>query len=178
MTITASNILLTGSVLLLISIIAGKTSGRLGVPTLLFFLLVGMLAGSEGIGGIYFDNIFIAQFIGITALNFILFSGGLDTSFKSIKPVLRKGIALSTIGVLITTVTVGYFVHLVLGLKIAEFHAATEPCIPLSKPVTYDDGRRMEGVVALGQSWCVLENTKAGEQQRAATPVVPKWSNS
>jgi len=120
MTITASNILLTGSVLLLISIIAGKTSGRLGVPTLIFFLLVGMLAGSEGIGGIYFDNIFIAQFIGITALNFILFSGGLDTNFKSVKPILRKGIALSTIGVLITTVTVGYFVHLVLGLRIAE----------------------------------------------------------
>lgn len=62
-----------------------------------------------------------------------------------------------------------------LGLKIVEFHAATEPCIPLSKPITYDDGRVVEGVCALGQSWCVLENTKAGEQRRAATPVVPKW---
>jgi uncharacterized membrane protein YtjA (UPF0391 family) len=59
-------------VLLLISIIAGKTTGKLGVPTLIFFLVVGILAGSEGIGGIYFDNAELAQFIGIVALNFYI----------------------------------------------------------------------------------------------------------
>jgi len=120
MTIDAGNILLIGSVLLLISIIAGKTTNRLGVPTLIFFLIVGILAGSEGIGGIHFDNAALAQFIGITALNFILFSGGLDTHWQSIKPVLWKGIALSTLGVCLTALTVGIFVHYVIGFTIAE----------------------------------------------------------
>src|SRR6476660_7710687 len=111
MIIDAGNILLIGSVLLLISIIAGKTTGKLGVPTLIFFLIVGILAGSEGIGGIYFDNAALAQFIGIVALNFILFSGGLDTHWQSIRPVLWKGVALSTVGVFLTSISVGLFVH-------------------------------------------------------------------
>ncbi|GAB4091465.1 potassium/proton antiporter [Flaviaesturariibacter terrae] len=105
------NILLIGSILLLISVIAGKTIKRLGVPTLLFFLLLGILAGSEGIGGIHFDSPSLAQFIGIVALNFILFSGGLDTHWESIRPVLAKGISLSTIGVLLTALSVGAFLH-------------------------------------------------------------------
>lgn len=120
MDITSSNILLVGSVLLLISILAGKTSSRFGVPTLIFFLLVGILAGSEGIGGIHFDNPQIAQFIGIIALNFILFSGGLDTDWTSIRPVLWRGVALSTIGVFITALAVGLFVHYVLDFSLLE----------------------------------------------------------
>lgn len=120
MSIDPGNILLVGSVLLLISIVAGKTTSRLGVPTLIFFLIVGILAGSEGIGGIQFDNAPIAQFIGITALNFILFSGGLDTDWQSIKPILWRGIALSTIGVVLTALSVGAFVHFVFGFTIWE----------------------------------------------------------
>lgn len=109
-----------GSVLLLISIVAGKTIRKFGVPTLIFFLIVGMLAGSEGIGGIYFHNAALAQFIGIVALNFILFSGGLDTNWQSIKPVVWRGVALSTIGVLITALSVGIFVHFVFGFTLFE----------------------------------------------------------
>ncbi len=120
MSITIENILLTGSVLLIISIIAGKTSYRFGVPTLILFLAIGMLAGSEGPGGIKFDNAKIAQFIGIVSLNFILFSGGLDTSYKVIKPVLWQGLALSTAGVLITALSVGAFIHLVFGFSLIE----------------------------------------------------------
>ena len=120
MSIEVGNILLIGSILLLISIIAGKTIRRLGVPTLIFFLVVGMLAGSEGIGGIYFDNAKLAQFIGIVALNFILFSGGLDTNWQSIKPVLWRGIALSTIGVFLTALSVGVFVHYAFGFTLME----------------------------------------------------------
>src|SRR5215203_3717825 len=120
MNIEAGNLLLVGSVLLLISIIAGKTTSRLGVPTLIFFLIVGILAGSEGIGGIHFDNTSIAQFIGITALNFILFSGGLDTNWQSIKPILWRGVALSTLGVFLTALSVGVFVHYVFGFTIWE----------------------------------------------------------
>jgi len=69
-----------------------------------------MLAGSDGIGGIHFDNPQIAQFIGIVSLNFILFSGGLETNWKSVKPVLREGLVLSTLGVLLTALMLGLFV--------------------------------------------------------------------
>jgi potassium/hydrogen antiporter len=120
MFIEAGNILLIGSILLLISVVAGKTLRRLGVPTLIFFLIVGILAGSEGIGGIHFDNAALAQFIGIVALNFILFSGGLDTNWDSIKPVLWRGISLSTIGVVLTALAVGVFVHYVFGFTLVE----------------------------------------------------------
>ena len=120
MDITIENILLIGSLLLFISILAGKTSYRFGVPTLLLFLAVGMLAGSEGIGGIYFDEPKNAQFIGIVALNFILFSGGLDTRWKSIKPVLWQGISLSTLGVLITALCIGLFTWQITTLTLME----------------------------------------------------------
>jgi cell volume regulation protein A len=117
---TTGDILLAASILLLVSILAGKTSSRFGVPTLIFFLIVGILAGSEGLGGIYFDNPHIAEFIGVVALNFILFSGGLDTNWQSIKPIIWRGVALSTIGVLVTALAVGLFVHLVLHFTILE----------------------------------------------------------
>ena len=119
-TIETGNILLIGSILLLLSVIAGKTTNRLGVPTLIFFLIVGILAGSEGVGGIHFDNASLTQLIGIVALNFILFSGGLDTNWQSIQPVVWRGITLSTLGVLITAVSVGIFTHLVFGFTILE----------------------------------------------------------
>lgn len=120
MFLESGNLLLIGSVLLLISVIAGKTTSKLGVPILIFFLIVGILAGSEGIGRIHFDNVAIAQFIGITALNFILFSGGLDTNLESVRPVMGRGIALSTLGVFLTALSVGVFVHYVFGFSLAE----------------------------------------------------------
>lgn len=120
MTLTTENILLIGSVLLFISLFAGKTSFKFGVPVLILFISIGMLAGSEGIGGIYFDNPKTAQFIGIVALNFILFSGGLDTDWKSIKPVLWQGISLSTLGVMLTAFSVGLFVWAVTDFILVE----------------------------------------------------------
>ncbi len=120
MNLTIENILLVGSLLLLLSIIVGKTSYKFGVPTLLLFLAIGMLAGTDGIGGINFDNPQIAQFIGIVSLNFILFSGGLDTSWTSVKPILREGIVLSTVGVLLTAVSLGTFVWFVTDFTIYE----------------------------------------------------------
>ncbi len=120
MIVTSENILLIGSVLLFISLFAGKTSYRLGVPVLILFITVGMLAGSEGLGGIYFDNPATAQFIGIVALNFILFSGGLDTDWQSVKPVLWQGISLSTVGVILTALSVGIFVWAITDFTIFE----------------------------------------------------------
>jgi cell volume regulation protein A len=120
MNLTSENILLVGSILLFLSLLAGKTSYRFGIPVLILFIAVGMLAGSEGIGDIYFDNPKIGQFIGIIALNFILFSGGLDTSWQSVKPILWQGITLSTVGVLITAGSLGVFVWAVTDFTIYE----------------------------------------------------------
>ncbi|PTB97932.1 potassium/proton antiporter [Marivirga lumbricoides] len=120
MDLSIENILLVGSFLLFISIIVGKTSYKFGVPTLILFLIIGMLAGSEGIGKINFDDPQLAQFIGIVALNFILFSGGLDTNWSTIKPVLWQGITLSTVGVLLTAVSLGSFVWLITDFTIYE----------------------------------------------------------
>lgn len=120
MNLTIENILLIGSLLLFISIIVGKTSYKFGVPTLLLFLVIGMLAGSDGIGGIHFDNPKIAQFIGVVSLNFILFSGGLDTNWNSVKPILREGLVLSTLGVLLTAISLGYFVWLITDFTLYE----------------------------------------------------------
>lgn len=120
MNLTIENILLVGSILLLISIFAGKTSYKFGVPTLLLFLAIGMLAGSDGIGNISFDDPKIAQFIGIVSLNFILFSGGLDTNWSMVKPVLKQGIVLSTLGVLLTALSIGTFVWFLTDFTIYE----------------------------------------------------------
>lgn len=120
MNFSTENALLIGSILLFVSLLAGKTSYKVGVPVLIFFLAIGMLAGSEGVGGIYFDNLRIAQFIGVIALNFILFSGGFDTSWDAVKPIVWQGVTLSTLGVLITAITLGVFVWAVTDFTIYE----------------------------------------------------------
>ena len=108
--ITAENILLVGSVLIFTSILISKTGYRFGIPTLLLFLLVGMAFGSDGLG-IQFNSASDAQFIGMMALSIILFSGGMDTRYSDIKPVLKQGILLSTVGVLVTTLLTGLFIY-------------------------------------------------------------------
>lgn len=120
MDFTPENIILVGSVLLMASIIANKTSFKLGIPTLILFLVVGMLAGSEGVGKIYFDDPHTAQLLGVVALNFILFSGGMETKWESVKPVVWRGITLSTLGVLLTATIVGVFVHVVTDFTLLE----------------------------------------------------------
>ena len=114
------HILLTASILLLLSVLASKASAKLGVPALLLFLVLGMLAGSDGPGGIYFDNAAWAQSLGVVALTLILFSGGLDTEWSSVQRVIWPGLALSTIGVLITTLLVGVFAKILLGFSLLE----------------------------------------------------------
>lgn len=110
MVISPENILLVGAILLFLSILVGKTGAKFGVPALLLFLGVGMLAGSDGFG-IYFDSPQIAQFIGTVALCIILFSGGMDTHYREIKPILAPGVTLATLGVLMTTIITGLFIY-------------------------------------------------------------------
>lgn len=120
MSLNIENALLVSSLMLFFSIIAGKTSFRFGVPVLLFFLAVGMLAGEDGLLGIRFNDPRIAQFIGIVSLNFILFSGGLETEWRSIRPVVWQGISLSTLGVIFTALTLGLFVYWITDFTIYE----------------------------------------------------------
>lgn len=115
MIISTGNILLIGSILLFTGILAGKASGRFGTPMLLLFLVVGMLFGTDGVG-IEFDNFEATQFVGMVALSVILFSGGMDTSFGDIRPVLKEGIVLATVGVALTAALTGLFVYLIGGL--------------------------------------------------------------
>ena len=121
MLFTAENILLTGSILLFVSIIVGKTGYRFGVPALLLFLVVGMLFGSDGLG-LQFHNAKEAQFIGMVALSIILFSGGMDTKFAEIKPILTPGIVLSTVGVLLTALFTGLFIWWLSGMSWTKIH--------------------------------------------------------
>lgn len=110
MAFSAENFLLIGSVLLFVSIAAGKTGYRFGVPALLLFLAVGMIFGSDGIG-VQFSSFKQAQFIGMTALSVILFSGGMDTKINEVRPVMFEGITLSTLGVFLTTAITGIFIY-------------------------------------------------------------------
>ncbi|WP_322794445.1 potassium/proton antiporter [Bellilinea sp.] len=110
--------LIAAAGLLLISVLVSKISDRFGVPVLLLFLGLGMLAGSDGPGGIYFDNPAVAQFVGVIALVLILFAGGLDTDITQVRAVLKEGILLSTLGVLITALLTGWVSMQVLGLPL------------------------------------------------------------
>jgi NhaP-type Na+/H+ and K+/H+ antiporters with a unique C-terminal domain len=97
------------AVLILAGACSSKISSRLNVPVLLVFLGVGMLAGTDFLGIVAFDNAVAANVIGSIAMAFILFSGGYDTSWKSVKSVIGYGSVLSSLGVLLTALFVGLF---------------------------------------------------------------------
>jgi cell volume regulation protein A len=113
-------LLIIFSALTILSILTIKLSVRFGIPSLVLFLVIGMLAGSDGLGGLYFDNPALVQSLGVIALVFILFSGGLDTEWEGVRPVIWSGLSLSTVGVILTAVTVGWFVSVVQGLSFLE----------------------------------------------------------
>lgn len=112
---TIETAILVGGCLLLLGVMASKLSDRAGVPSLLLFLVIGMLAGSEGIGGIAFDSAIAARSAGTFALMIILFAGGLETEWNAINPVLAPGLVLSTAGVVLTMLLLGTFTKFMLG---------------------------------------------------------------
>lgn len=118
MNLNPENFVLIGAVLLFFSVIAGKTGYKFGLPALLLFLGVGMFFGCDGpipFLQIHFDSPKIAQFIGVIALSIILFSGGMDTKFSDIRPVIAPGVVLATVGVFLTTLITGYFIYFICG---------------------------------------------------------------
>ena len=116
--ITSENIVLVGALLLFVAVMAGKVAYRFGAPALLLFLGVGMLFGLDFIS---FRSVEMTQFVGMISLCIILFTGGMDTSFQEIRPILGPGIMLATAGVVMTAVILAGFVWLVapwIGLEI------------------------------------------------------------
>jgi len=107
-------LLLIGSVLIILSIVMMMFFQNLGIPALVLFLAVGMAAGSDGIGGIHFDDQMLARSLGIVALVVILFSGGLDTHWERTRPALWQAFSLATLGVFLTAMLVGLATYLLL----------------------------------------------------------------
>ena len=138
MSFTAENILLVGSILLFVSIIVGKTGYRFGVPALLLFLVVGMLFGSDGLG-FQFHSAKTAQFIGMVALSIILFSGGMDTKFTEIRPILTPGIVLSTVGVLLTALFTGLFIWWLSGMSWSNIYLPITTSLLLASTMSSTD---------------------------------------
>ncbi|HEX6070675.1 MAG TPA: cation:proton antiporter, partial [Longimicrobiaceae bacterium] len=111
-------LILVAGILLLFAIASSKFSSRMGMPVLVLFLGVGMLAGSEGIGGIHFENYSLAHGIGTLALAVILFDGGLRTPLASFRMVLRPALGLATVGVGITALITGVAAAEILDLPL------------------------------------------------------------
>ena len=105
----SDNLLLLLSIVIITALYVSQAGYKFGVPSLLLFLAVGMAFGQDGVG-IRFDNFDIAQFVGNMALTVILLAGGMETDYRSIKPVMRQGIILSTLGVILTVVFTGGFI--------------------------------------------------------------------
>ncbi len=117
---TIDLVLTIGPWLVVLGVILTKLSRRLNVPALLFFMIVGMLAGSEGIGGIAFENYRLTQDVGLVALALILFAGGLDTSPRVLSLGLRPAASLATLGVFLTALVMGGFAAWWMGWSLLE----------------------------------------------------------
>ena len=138
MEFTSQGVLLIGSILTFCSILISKTGYKFGIPTLLLFLLVGMFFGSDGLG-LQFNKVSEAQFIGMIALSIILFTGGMDTKLKDIKPVMAQGILLSTAGVLITTLFTGLFIFWISSWSITQISLPLMTSILLAATMSSTD---------------------------------------
>ena len=110
----SENLLLLASLLVFVAILVSKVGSKLGAPSLLVFLLLGMAVGTDGLG-LRFDNYKMAESIGHFAMTIILFSAGLETSIAETRPVFKQGVVLSTLGVLLTVILTGTFIWIIFG---------------------------------------------------------------
>jgi len=115
-----NQLILFGGVLFLVSILASTLSPRVGMPLLLVFLIIGMLAGEDGIGGMHFSDVQSAYFMATLALAVILFDGGLRTDRHNFRVGLRPALLLSTVGVVATAALCGAFAAWILGIGWVE----------------------------------------------------------
>ncbi len=115
----AELILIVGA-LLAAGIVGALLADRIRIPGLLLFLGLGMLAGSEGLGGIEFDDVRLARTLGTIALVLILFEGGLTAGWSEIRPVLGTAASLATLGTAITACGAGFAAHWIFGFGVLE----------------------------------------------------------
>ncbi len=115
-----AELIFVAGALLAAGIVGGLLADRLRVPGLLLFLGLGMLAGSEGIGGIEFDNAELARTLGTVALVLIVFEGGLTAGWSEIRPVLGTAASLATVGTIVTALLAGIAAKLIFGLSTLE----------------------------------------------------------
>lgn len=118
--LTTNSFILLAAILFIAGVLTTRFSTRLGVPSLILFILVGMVMGRDALGIIYFDNAAVAQLIGVIALVIILFEGGLQTDWKEFRPVIVPSLSLATFGVLITSSIVAIAAKMIVGLDWLE----------------------------------------------------------
>lgn len=138
MNFSSENILLIFSILIFSSILICRAGYRFGLPSLLLFLVAGMLFGTDGLG-LQFNNMHHAQFVGMVALCIILFTGGIETKVRNIRPVLWEGLALSTIGVVLTTALTGGFIYLLSGWEMVPISLPLVTCFLLAATMSSTD---------------------------------------
>lgn len=152
----SDNLLLLASVLVFVAILMTKIGIKFGAPALLLFLVLGMVAGADGIG-LKFEDYEIAESIGHFAMTIILFAGGLETSMKTTRPVMVQGILLSSLGVLLTIVINGLFIYLVAGRFIGVLGASILGCFLLAAVMSSTDSASVFSVLR-GQRMHLREN--------------------
>src|SRR5262245_26521684 len=115
-----AELILVAGALLAAGILGALLADRIRIPGLLLFLGLGMLAGSEGIGGIEFDNVELARTLGTIALVLILFEGRLTAGWSEIRPVLGTAASMATIGTAITACAAGLAAHWIFDISVLE----------------------------------------------------------
>ena len=142
----SDNLLLLASVLVFFAILITKIGARFGAPSLLLFLLLGMIVGADGVG-LKFEDYHIAESIGHFAMTIILFTGGLETSMIETKPVMRQGALLSTLGVFMTSILTALFIYFVAGKWIGPLGASFLGCFLLSAVMSSTDSASVFSVL-------------------------------
>ena len=142
----SDNLLLLASVLVFFAILINKVGARFGAPSLLLFLLLGLLVGGDGLG-LKFDNYHIAESIGHFAMTIILFTGGLETSLHESKAVMKQGILLSTLGVLMTSLLTALFIYVFVAGKLVGPIAPFLGCFLLSAVMSSTDSASVFSVL-------------------------------
>ena len=142
----SDNLLLLASILVFFAIMTAKIGARFGVPSLLLFLILGMVAGEDGLG-VRFQDYELAESLGHFAMTIILFSGGLQTSMEETRPVLKQGIILSSLGVLLTSLLTGWFIYLVAGEAVGALGSSILGCFLVAVIMSSTDSASVFGLL-------------------------------
>lgn len=142
----SDNLLLLASVLVFVAVLITKVGVKLGAPSLLLFLLLGMAVGREGLG-LNFEDYEIAESIGHFAMTVILFTGGFETILHETKPVMKKGIMLSTVGICITVILTGFFIYFATGRIIADTGVSILACLLVAAVMSSTDSTSVFSVL-------------------------------